>query len=309
MTALKSLEHRLFHLWESISLAIPVRPARNVLDKRTCTLRYNVRASVLPLAAPTRIEPVNPRRPGALRAGAARGSTPQRPRLSSTVWLGASFPFSQCGLRGPRDWVAVASGTVARVAKAHAASLRERRGYTSMLVDSAIELFLDHRRHRSPGTRLQYRRWLTHWRAWCRCHERPNDLASVDIADIRDYLKYLETEHVPYSTGTQRPPMQRRGLMPASVVAARRTLRALWIFLNNEELLTDRQARFFGNNRIPAPEIVEQPRPYCDPATLEALLEACGDGLDETSARNRAILLLLYESGMRIGELCALKND
>jgi integrase len=54
---------------------------------------------------------------------------------------------------------------------------------------------------------------------------------------------------------------------------------------------------------------VEQPRPYCDPATLEALLEACGDGLDETSARNRAILLLLYESGMRIGELCALKND
>jgi site-specific recombinase XerD len=96
--------------------------------------------------------------------------------------------------------------------------------------------------------------------------------------------------------------------MPATVAAAHRTLRSFWIFLDNEELLTARQARFFTNNRIPAPEVVESPRPYCDEQTLEQLLAACGDGMEEESARNRAIILLLYESGMRVGELCRLED-
>src|SRR6185436_11445112 len=82
---------------------------------------------------------------------------------------------------------------------------------------------------------------------------------------------------------------------------------SFWIFLDNEELLTSRQARFFKNNRISIPEVVETPRPFCDPQTLVELLAACGDGFDEESARHRAIILLLYESGMRIGELCALE--
>jgi site-specific recombinase XerD len=96
--------------------------------------------------------------------------------------------------------------------------------------------------------------------------------------------------------------------MPASVAAAHRTLRSFWIFLDNEELLTPQQARFFTNNRIPVPEVVESPRPYCDEQNLAQLLAACGDGFDEESARNRAAILLLYESGMRVGELCALED-
>ena len=56
------------------------------------------------------------------------------------------------------------------------------------------------------------------------------------------------------------------------------------------------------------PEVVEPPRPYCDEQTLERLLSACGDGFDEESARNRAIILALYESGMRVGELCKLED-
>ncbi|MEN9937238.1 MAG: Tyrosine recombinase XerD [Chloroflexota bacterium] len=176
-------------------------------------------------------------------------------------------------------------------------------------LDLAIQMFLDHRRRRTLATRRQYRRWLLTWFDWLTRQGKPNELAPIEIGDFRDFLTYLEDEHVPHGRNPRRPAAPRPGLQPASVAAARRTLRAFWKYLDNEELLTPRQSRFFGNNRIPMPEVIEPPRPYIEWETLNRLLEACGDGLDETSARNRAILLLLYESGMRVGELCALEDN
>jgi integrase len=41
---------------------------------------------------------------------------------------------------------------------------------------------------------------------------------------------------------------------------------------------------------------------------LAQLLEAAGDGSDEESARNRAILLLLFESRLRVSELASLQD-
>jgi site-specific recombinase XerD len=177
-----------------------------------------------------------------------------------------------------------------------------------MQLEQAIDLFLDHRRRRTVGTRSQYRRWLVTWLTWLNRQGRPSDIASIEIADFRNFLTYLEQEHIPHGENPRRPALSRQGLQPATIAAARRTRRAFWRFLDNEELLTPRQSRFFGNNRIPLPEVIEPPRPYIEHETLTRLLEACGDGLDETSARNRTILLLLYESGMRVGELCALDD-
>mgnify|MGYP001366459243 CR=1 FL=1 len=69
------------------------------------------------------------------------------------------------------------------------------------------------------------------------------------------------------------------------------------------------QAQYWANDRIPRPLGTEpEPRPYCEDDQFEALLEAAGDGADEKSARDRAILLLLWESGMRAGELCGLTD-
>jgi site-specific recombinase XerD len=177
-----------------------------------------------------------------------------------------------------------------------------------MQINHAIQLFLDHRRHRDRETRRQYRYWLTFWRDWRITRQLQDDIAAIEIDDFRLFLRYLEDEHIPHGSNPYRPPVNRRGLMPASIAAARRTLRTFWIFLDYEELLTPRQARFFGNNRIPAPEVVDSPRLYCDAQTLEQLLIASGDGFDEESARNRAMILLLYESGMRVGELCRLED-
>jgi site-specific recombinase XerD len=177
-----------------------------------------------------------------------------------------------------------------------------------MHLDEAIRLFMDHRRRRTIETRQHYQHWLTEWRDWRIAHTLPNEIVAVQIEDFRGFVRYLEDEHIPHSSNPHRPPVNRHGLMPASVGAAYRTLRSFWIFLDNEELLTPQQARFFTNNRIPVPEVIESPRPYCDEQDLAQLLAACGDGFDEESARNRAIILLLYESGMRIGELCALED-
>ena len=102
-----------------------------------------------------------------------------------------------------------------------------------MHLDEAIRLFMDHRRRRTIETRRQYQHWLTLWRDWRDTHILPSDIAAVRIEDFRDFLRYLEHEHIPHGDNPRRPPLNRRGLMPASVAAAHRTLRGFWIFLDN----------------------------------------------------------------------------
>jgi site-specific recombinase XerD len=178
-----------------------------------------------------------------------------------------------------------------------------------MKIPRAIELFLDHRRRRTRETRRQYRRWLTDWSAWrLRRPDAGEAVADVSIDDFRDYLHYLEVAKRPFEDHPYPHETNQIGLKPASVAAARRTLRAFWRFLDGEELLTPTQTRFFTNDRIPAPIVEEPPREYCDEATFQRLLAACDSACAETAARNRAILWLLIESGMRVGELCSLDD-
>jgi integrase/recombinase XerC len=54
--------------------------------------------------------------------------------------------------------------------------------------------------------------------------------------------------------------------------------------------------------------VPEDPRPSIEESTIKRLLIACGDGSDEQSARNKAIISLLSETGMRISELCTLTD-
>jgi site-specific recombinase XerD len=76
--------------------------------------------------------------------------------------------------------------------------------------------------------------------------------------------------------------------------------------MSQRRRLSSEQQRFFS--RIAAPSVPDDPRPSVDDDTIKKLLRACGDGGDEESARNKAIVLLLSETGMRISELCALTD-
>jgi site-specific recombinase XerD len=178
-----------------------------------------------------------------------------------------------------------------------------------MNLDEAIRCFLKHRQARrvASGTFELYSRQLADWSAWRASHGLNEELTTVSLDELRDYLYYLATER-------QGRHSNEPGCAPNTVHSMHRTLRALWNFLSYEEdaegvgILKPTQERFFKNGRIPLPAIPKRERPAISPQLLDALLEAVGDDHDEQSERNRAILLLLYESGLRAYELCSLHD-
>lgn len=76
-------------------------------------------------------------------------------------------------------------------------------------------------------------------------------------------------------------------------------LRAFWRFLEADDLLQDKQVRFFQGDRIPKPRVDLVVREIYEDEQIEALLVVA-------DARGKAIILMLLESGMRASELCSL---
>lgn len=179
-----------------------------------------------------------------------------------------------------------------------------------MNVDSAIEQFLAHRRLRgvASATMGLYARWLTTWRDWRDGRGLPGHLEAIELAELRDFFAYLRDEHVPHGGNTHRPASPQRGLSPATIHSYHRVLSAFWGFCRDEEWLTERQARYFSRGRIPRPKVEQPIRSIYSEEEIERLLGACDSSDPEESYRDRAIILLLLESGMRAAELCSLTD-
>jgi integrase/recombinase XerC len=160
----------------------------------------------------------------------------------------------------------------------------------------------------APGTIRLYRRQLGVWQAWLQCQGRTQSVADLAIAEFRAFAAFLRDAYVPYSDARSSRKPSTYALSDNTQASYHRTLRAFWNFLANEPEagLSSEQQRFFS--RIAAPSVPDDPRPSVDDDTIKKLLRACGDGNDEESARNKAIVLLLSETGMRISELCALTD-
>lgn len=163
-----------------------------------------------------------------------------------------------------------------------------------MELGTAVDSFLDHRRatHCAPGTLRLYARQLRHWHAWLSADGRHTQIDQLAISDLRDFAAAIRDGP--------------RHLSENTLASYHRTLRAFWGFLAAEDQLSADQQRYFS--RIAAPHVPDDPRPSVDESTIQRLLRACGDGNDEESARNRAIVQLLSETGMRISELCNLTD-
>lgn len=177
------------------------------------------------------------------------------------------------------------------------------------MLDADIDLFLEQRRLRglTPASLDIYRRWLMFWSRWRANRGLAPEVGQVGIEELRAFFTYLGDEHVPHQDNRHRPASDRTGLAPSSIEGCYRTLRAFWHFLDGEERLLPVQSRFFARGRIPRPIVPDDPRDAADESLLVALLAAT-DRDDEVAVRNRAIILLLFESGMRVSELCRLTD-
>lgn len=176
-----------------------------------------------------------------------------------------------------------------------------------MNIDEAITAFLNHRklRRRSPRTIEQYQYHLLDlWQTWRVRHNYGNELESVTVDQLAAYFTYLATEHLNRRT-------HKRGLAPETMNGAWRTLRSFWNFSARRKWLMDEQKDYFlDDEHLPRPAVDERMRPVLEDNILQALLEACLTFCDtEERARNRALVLLLAESGARISELTGMTDE
>jgi integrase/recombinase XerD len=137
-------------------------------------------------------------------------------------------------------------------------------------------------RGRSVNTLAAYRRDLAGWVAWL--GERGRALGEVTEDDVAGYVSHL----------------QHAGRAPASVARSLVAVRALHAFCAEEGLAAV----------DPAAEVAPPPVPRGLPRPLgeDEVLALLGSvtGTDAVARRDRAILELLYGTGMRISELCGL---
>jgi len=151
------------------------------------------------------------------------------------------------------------------------------------LLEAAAQ-FLAHRRVRCvKATIVTYEQHLRDWLGWRTAAYGPL-VADVTLSEIRAYIAQLSER-----------------CMPRTVQNTHRTLRVFWRWLDLEDQLTPTQQRIFMAGRIPLPKVAERERPAVSADMVAALLSVCED--DEEGARNRAMILLLWESGIRVGEL------
>lgn len=184
-----------------------------------------------------------------------------------------------------------------------------------MDVEQAVTEFLAHRRDKglSDESMRLYVYWFHLWQSWRKRTEYAPSLASIDAVELRAFFRYLEHDHIPHGSNPRRPAAPHPGMSTAARDSCWRILRAFWNFLTDEEKLAANQLGLFKRDRVPRPqreedENEELPNRAVDHAMIMALLDVIGPPWTELAARNRALVLMLYDSGMRVSEVCRLDD-
>ncbi len=137
-------------------------------------------------------------------------------------------------------------------------------------------------RGRSQNTLVAYRRDLIQYTGWLAA--RSTALTEVTRVDIEDYVAHLRVS----------------GRAPSSSARAVAAVRGLHRFLVDEGRADVDPAHEVTGPRVPA----GLPKPLAESEVI-ALIDGV-DGDDPISRRDRAVLEVLYGSGMRVSELCGL---
>lgn len=126
-------------------------------------------------------------------------------------------------------------------------------------------------------------------------------------ADLRDFLAFTSGHNMPVSEITDQTiflyivQVRRRGLGGRSLARHLSALRGFFAYAREEGALHSDPAQFLENPKLQRklPEVLSQ-------AEMRAILEKPKLN-DKLGFRDRAMLELLYASGLRVSEICALK--
>jgi site-specific recombinase XerD len=166
-------------------------------------------------------------------------------------------------------------------------------------MQTLIDRFLDDRALRSdaPTTIRLYKRLLQQWLRWHSDRGYPPDIGDVSFAHISDFFADLPQQKTRYG----------RPFSANSIRGIYRVLRSYWIWLYSVDAISADQRRIFDRGRIAIPREPSEPRPALNRDELNQLIETCDQ--TETGLRDRAIMLLLWQSGARCSELAQLSDD
>lgn len=162
------------------------------------------------------------------------------------------------------------------------------KGVSEMSQDP-IELFCDYliyERHYSDLTRNAYRDDLKHFQTFLN-QSGDSDLLAVGSNDARIYLGYLSEQD--YSR--------------SSISRKISSIRAFYQFMLKNELVEANPFAYLNirNRAVKLPNFFYKEE-------IEALFKAC-DGLEPTDIRNRALLEVLYGTGIRLSECQQIQLD
>jgi integrase/recombinase XerD len=122
-------------------------------------------------------------------------------------------------------------------------------------------------------------------------------LEEITAEQVREYFTHLRTDATAYR-GHPFHPIERRPLSPRSIICHYTSLSSFFNWSLREELISHSPMR-----NVPRPKTPKFiPDPFAE-NEIRALLQACKDLPDKSSIRATAIIMVLLDSGMRLGEL------
>lgn len=167
-----------------------------------------------------------------------------------------------------------------------------------------VESFLDDCKAAllSPRTIEFYRGHLERYQWWCREHGVSMDPNEHNQHNIRDFFNYLSTASERWGGGHT---MSVKEITPKTYDAYRRALNRWYSWLVDQEYIESSPMAKVRKPRIRE----EQPEPFSreDLEKIGAALHRAGD--DALAARDRAIVAILLDVGLRVSELCAIQME
>jgi integrase/recombinase XerC len=148
-----------------------------------------------------------------------------------------------------------------------------------------IQRFIDHlaQRNLSPHTLENYGRDLAVLKTWCE-KQKLTDWAALDVHHVRNFVS---TRH-------------RQGLSPKSLQRVLASIRSFYLFLQGEGVVKKNPAE-----GVRAPKGAKRLPDTLDADQMARLLQIPGD--EAETVRDRAIMELLYSSGLRLAEMISVR--